>query len=862
MTFWRSRVILTTFLLLGIMFFSPAINQANARESKRVLVLHSYHQGYSWTDNLTRGLQQQFDQSDFNVELFIEYMDTKRLQPDSTFEQLVPLYRFKYSNVRFDAILCCDNNALNFIVQYHHSLFQDQPVIFCGINDFEPSMLSGHEEFTGVFEQLDVRASLKLIEELHPSTRQVVVVSDATTTDYLILKQLSKVEAEYRDRFSFIHLNSLPANELGSAVGQLPEDSAILLLPYLRDRDGASYPVTRGPEIIRNHSQAPVYTLWDDFIVDGVMGGLVVSGQQQGAVAASLVLEFFNGTDIENLPSPQASSNAFIFNYQELERLGIARAQLPSGSIIINEPQTFYYRYRTGVWAGIILFSWLLLSVMFLTRTNFLRRQAAQAIQAEKEFTETVLNAIAVPLYYRDTSGAYLGTNTAGVEFFGFDKDKQDLIGKTSYDLFSKEVADQAHAADQQLIANGGTQSYESVMINRDGEARHVLFNKALFFDSRSTVAGIVGTMLDITELKQAQQLASRFGRILDSSLEEIYMVDVHQLNLIRTTLGSRKNLGYSHAELNKMTIIDLLPDFSLESLRQNLQPLSNNQQLSLVITTEMQRKNGSCYPVELHLQQTELEGEAVIVVMAQDISERMRLERLKNEMLSMVSHELRTPLTGMLGFAEYLLEYDPPAEQRKDCLQTLYNETIKLQGLIDNLLNLQRLKSLQDAPSVENIDICLLLEEVLHLFSHASDKHTLQLECQQQLPPLRGNPSHIMQVLKNLVSNAIKYSPAGGTITLGAKQQSQTMRVWVSDEGMGISKEDQKLIFDHFYRVDNGDNRMIGGTGLGLALVKEMVLAQGGTLEVESTLGVGSLFAFMLPLAQESDESKTSPSC
>ncbi|OEU74439.1 MAG: hypothetical protein BA874_08750, partial [Desulfuromonadales bacterium C00003068] len=804
MTLWFSRVIITTFLVLGVMSFSPAPSQANTRVSKRVLVLHSYHQGYAWTDNVTQALQQQFEQSDFNVELFIEYMDTKRLQPESAFPRLASLYEFKYSGLRFDAIICCDNNALDFLARYHHSVFQSSPVIFCGINNFEPSMLSGHDDFTGVYEQLDLRASLDLIVELHPSTRQVAVVSDATITSHLILKQLVEVEAEYRDRLSFIYLEALRPNELGPAVGQLPKDSAILLLTYLRDRDGTTYPFTRAPEIIRNHSNVPIYTLWGDFVVDGVMGGLVISGQQQGALAVNWVLQLFSGIAIDKLPPPQASPNSFLFNYQELQRLGLSVAQLPDGSVVVNEPQTFYYRYRTGVWVMTTLFSWLTLSVLFLTRANFLRRQAERAIQTEKEFTETVLDAIAVPLYYRDTNGVYLGTNNAGIEFFGFEKNKRDIIGKTSYDLFSREVADKAHAADQQLIANGGTQSYESVMINGAGESRHVFFQKALFFDSQSTIAGVVGTMLDITELKQAQQLASRFGRILDSSLEEIYMVDANLLNLIRTTVGSRKNLGYTQDELSRMTIADLLPEFSLESLQQHLQPLCTNQQQTLVITSEIQRKNGSCYPVELHLQHTEIEGDAVIVVMAQDITERVKLERLKNEMLSMVSHELRTPLTGMLGFTEYLLEYDPPAEQRIDCLQTLYKETLKLQELIDNLLNLQRLKARQDAPSTEPINIRELLEEVRHLFSHASEKHFLQLECQDQLPQLSGNSSHLMQVLKNLVSNAIKYSPAGGTITLGAKQQSQTIRIWVSDEGMGISEQDQQLIFDHFYRVDN----------------------------------------------------------
>lgn len=852
MTLRSSRVVLTTFLLMSNLLFSAVMCQANVYESKRVLVLHSYHQGYAWTDNVTRSLQQQFSQSDLNIELYFEYMDTKRVEPKIAFPRLVSLYDSKYSDVHFDAIISCDNNALNFLVLYHHQLFERSPVIFCGVNNFETSMLGGHDDFTGAFEQLEIQASLNLILSLHPSTQQIAVVSDATTTGHLIMHQIAEVEAEYRDRFTFVHLEALRPTELGSAVAQLPKDSAILLLTYLRDRDGTTYPVTRATEIIRNNSDAPVYTLWDDFIVDGVMGGLVVGSKQQGTFAAHQVLQLFKGISVEHLSPPQASSNTFQFNYKELQRFDLTASNLPDGSVIVNEPQTFYYRYRAGVWVVTTLFSWLALSVLFLLRANFLRRQAARAIEIEKDFTEKVLDAIAIPLFYRDTNGVYLGTNTAGVEFFGFAQNKQDLIGKTSHEIFPQNIADTAHAADQELIAKGGTQSYESMMANQSGELRDVLFHKALFLDSHSNVAGIVGTMLDITELKQAQQLASRFGRILDSSLEEIYMADAHQLTLIRTTVGSRRNLGYNLDELSKMTVVDLLPEFTLESLLDALQPLCTKQQQTQIVTTEMQRKNGSCYPVELHLQYTEIEGDAVIVVMAQDLTERVRLERLKNEMLSMVSHELRTPLTGMLGFTEYLLDNDPPIEQRIDCLQTLYKETLRLQELIDNLLNLQRLKARQDTPLLETVELNILLEETQHLFSHASEKHTLKLDCQGTLPHFVGNSSHIMQILKNLVSNAIKYSPAGGVITLGAKQDNQTVQVWVTDEGLGVKEEDQSLIFDHFYRVDNSDSRKIGGTGLGLALVKEMVLAQNGTIAIESTLGEGSCFIFTLPLNHE----------
>ncbi len=240
-------------------------------------------------------------------------------------------------------------------------------------------------------------------------------------------------------------------------------------------------------------------------------------------------------------------------------------------------------------------------------------------------------------------------------------------------------------------------------------------------------------------------------------------------------------------------------------------------------------------------------------VHIAQDITEQKTMERLKDEMVSSVSHEMRTPLTAMLGFLEFMLENEVPPEQQRDYLQTVYGETQRLADLISSFLHLQRLQADLETYHMEPLAVDTLFQESARLFAVPSSKHTLEVECPANLPSVRGDARRLGQILKNLINNAIRYSPQGGTITLGAREEKGEITIWVKDEGIGIPPEDLEKIFSRFYRVDDSDRRIPGGIGLGLALVREMVRAHGGRVWAESTLGQGSTFYFTLPIAERS---------
>lgn len=245
-------------------------------------------------------------------------------------------------------------------------------------------------------------------------------------------------------------------------------------------------------------------------------------------------------------------------------------------------------------------------------------------------------------------------------------------------------------------------------------------------------------------------------------------------------------------------------------------------------------------------------DGRLVRMEIAFDITERKEMEHIKDEMVSAVSHEMRTPLTAMLGYTEFMLENEVAPEKQKEYLRTVYQETERLNELIGNFLDLQRLKMRPQPPSVLRLSVGTLLNEAAVLFGATPQKHRLAVECPPDLPQIVGNEGQLHQVLVNLLSNAVKYSPEGSSITLGARREGESVVIWVRDEGLGIPAELRDKVFEKFYRIDNTDRRMVGGAGLGLALVHEIVTAHGGRVWVESAADKGSTFYIQLPALPE----------
>jgi signal transduction histidine kinase/CheY-like chemotaxis protein len=235
-------------------------------------------------------------------------------------------------------------------------------------------------------------------------------------------------------------------------------------------------------------------------------------------------------------------------------------------------------------------------------------------------------------------------------------------------------------------------------------------------------------------------------------------------------------------------------------------------------------------------------------VYVLHEVTRERESDRLKTELLATVSHELRTPLAGILGFAELLQRRELDPATRGAYLETVHREAQRLTRLINDFLDLQRIEEGALSLALEPLHLREVMAEQIELHARESREHALELVAPDEPTEVLADPARVAQVIGNLLSNAIKYAPAGGPVRATVETRDDVVRVSVRDEGIGIAEADQPRIFEKFFRVDSSDTREIGGTGLGLALSREIVEAHGGRMGFESTLGVGSTFWFELP--------------
>jgi two-component system phosphate regulon sensor histidine kinase PhoR len=247
-------------------------------------------------------------------------------------------------------------------------------------------------------------------------------------------------------------------------------------------------------------------------------------------------------------------------------------------------------------------------------------------------------------------------------------------------------------------------------------------------------------------------------------------------------------------------------------------------------------------------------------VLILNDITEIRSVERMKTAFVSTVSHELRTPLTSIKGFISTLLAdndgYFDKATQR-EFYEIIDTECDRLTRLINDLLSVSRIEAGRALDlKLSTVYLPEIVEKVIKAQRALTDKHVFKVEL-ESLPPITADADKLDQILSNLLTNAVKYSPGGGEITVKASRTEAGVEVSVADEGMGIPKDHLSKIFERFHRVDNRDTRRVGGTGIGLFLVKHLVEAHGGSIKVESELGKGSTFTFSLPLESPLKEEK-----
>jgi two-component system phosphate regulon sensor histidine kinase PhoR len=252
--------------------------------------------------------------------------------------------------------------------------------------------------------------------------------------------------------------------------------------------------------------------------------------------------------------------------------------------------------------------------------------------------------------------------------------------------------------------------------------------------------------------------------------------------------------------------------------------------------------------------------GRGVIIVL-QDVTELRRLERMRRDFFASVSHELKTPLAAIKAYTETLLDDDTGDRNIIErFLHRIEEQADRLHTLVIDMLTLARVESEDHGFDIRPIEVAPTLAASVELFRAEADGKSLRFETHIAPAVILADAEGFGMIVRNLIDNAVKYTPVGGTVTVSSVVDGDSIRIDVADTGVGIPPEDLTRIFERFYRVDKARSRELGGTGLGLSIVKHLVQQFCGTVSVTSRLHEGSVFTVSLPLLEESDESRDQP--
>ena len=378
-------------LVLVLISYLPAnVTAIEDISKKRVLILHSYYQGYKWTDDEHAGIESVLKPLIGASNILIEYMDTKKIFGDLYSQRLHGVYELKYKNYGFDLIIVTDNNAFDFMRKYRDRLFPGTPVVFCGVNDIRESNLKGLRLFTGINEETDFKSTIELLLKLHPKTKQIVFINEWTTTGEGVHEAFVKAIPHFEKSIKFLLLEDVEMDEVLEQVQGLPPDNIVLYTSFSRDKSGRLFAYYESISLIARHCKVPIYTSHEFNLGYGVVGGLLVTGYDQGEAAAKIALRILEGEKVEDIPVMMTSPKRYVFDYAQMRRFNINRADLPENSIIINLPQTFYFKYKQWIHALIAFIGMLFLIISILLINIRKRKKTEQELKTSHEQLRTL----------------------------------------------------------------------------------------------------------------------------------------------------------------------------------------------------------------------------------------------------------------------------------------------------------------------------------------------------------------------------------------------------------------------------------------------------------------------------------------
>lgn len=508
-----------------------------------------------------------------------------------------------------------------------------------------------------------------------------------------------------------------------------------------------------------------------------------------------------------------------------------------------------------------------------------------------------LLRSVPDLVFFKDTDGIFLSCNEMFSRYVG--KPASEIIGKTSHDIFDRSRADFFRSNDKRVLESG--HSYKSVEWIDRADGKRILLEtfKTPLFTEEHELIGVVGVGRDITERKRAEielkDKKNELFQIVNGSPIPAFVINkdhdiIYWNKACENTTGIKskdiigtRNSWMPFYDSKRPVLADLIVDNCLNDIEKvygdkKLQPsfVEGGYQAEdyfdvigrwiLFTAAPIRDHNNEIIGAIETLQDISLSKQAEQAMLeAKMLAENT--SRTKSEFLCNMNHELRTPLNLILGYADLLLAEETGTLNEE---QRHFSEIIKFAGsrfldLVDSLIYIAEIEEGKMELDVDLFSVPNLMSDVKRMLSSQALKKgvSLEFDIHPSVTVVYADKSKIKTILHHLISNGIKFTPSGGTVLVIIRQnQNNELKLIVKDDGIGISEEDQKRLYNAFVQLDWSLNRKFEGSGLGLSIVKKFVEAQGGTISLKSKPGEGSTFEVLLPLSSSENSSVLGDMC
>jgi PAS domain S-box-containing protein len=836
-------------------------------------------------------------------------MDTKRIFDNNTFNRFIRYLREKYHHQKFDLIITCDDNAFLFIKKFRKNAFQNVPVVFCGVNNYQESDTDGLTNITGVNEKTDILETVQLIIRLHPNTNLIVFICDDTPTGKKIQKHIESL----RSSIDLLHIKTEIYHDtsmeyLLNAIQLLPRQSIIYYTTFSQDNTGQYFEYDHSISLIAKQALVPVYGAWDIHLGHGIIGGKLTCALYQGETAADLGLRILAGEPAASIPIVTKSPNRFMFDMDQLQRFNIHVSQLPESTKIIYPT----IRFNRIVIISILFIGFLSFVIIFLLVNNIKRKIAEKklkvtldhleqrvidrteevtlaneklnreleerkrterALQQSYHFLETLIDNLPVAVFTKDAkTEKFTLWNKQCELLYGFTADQ--VVGKTDYDFFPKAQADSFIEDDQRAFSQKCRIDILEEKINTHGQGQKIVHTiKTPIFDENYNPNQLLCISEDITKRKEAEEELRKqqefLRNVIDTDPNFIFVKDREDkfvlanqamADLCGTSVENLVGKKVSEFNPNKEEVNQYFIDN--EAVMTSLQP-------KFIPEQKFTTSSGKIHYIQI-IKKPIISDDGIadkVLCVATDITDRKRVEKelessrrlaessnkAKSEFLANMSHELRTPLHGILGFTQILQRNEALMSEIGSAVDTIHRSGEHLLMMINDILDLSKIEAQKLDLRESEIYMPGFLETIVEIIRvRASQQHIgFIVNVHKDIPNgISADETRLRQILLNLLGNAVKFTQIG-EVRFSVKPSGEgILHCKIEDTGIGIPKDKIDEIFLPFHQIAN---KLIQteGTGLGLAICSRLLKMMNSELNVSSAPGKGSCFEFYLPVKE-----------